>query len=44
MGERDGYTPMSNQPGGCMLAWIRLNHFGLDLTGLRVFDLADDGN
>jgi len=39
MGERDGHTPLSDQPGGCMLAWARLNHFGLDLTGLRVFDL-----
>ena len=39
MGERDGHTPLFDQPGGCMLAWARLNHFGLDLTGLRVFDL-----
>ena len=39
MGERNGYSPLSDDPGGCMLAWVRLNHFGLDLTGLRVFDL-----
>ncbi len=39
MGERDGYAPLSDHPGGCMLAWVRLNHVGLDLTGLRVFDL-----
>ena len=39
MGERNGHTPLFDQPGGCMLAWARLNHFGLDLTGLRVFDL-----
>ena len=39
MGERNGYSPLSDDPGGCMLAWVRLNHMGLDLTGLRVFDL-----
>jgi dienelactone hydrolase len=40
MGERD----VSAEPGrgpleGCYLAWARLNHMGLDLTGLRIFDL-----
>ena len=24
---------------GCMVGWARLNHMGLDLTGLRVFDM-----
>ena len=24
---------------GCMVGWARLNHMGLDLTGLRIFDL-----
>lgn len=40
MGERD-ITPAQayHHSGGCMLAFVRLNHLGLDLTGLRIFDL-----
>ena len=36
MGERhvDEYST-----SGCMAGWARLNHMGLDLTGLRVFEL-----
>ena len=40
LGERD--DPQSAQRpeiSGCMRTWVRLNHMGLDLTGLRVFDL-----
>ncbi|MBI4530264.1 MAG: hypothetical protein HY709_01980 [Candidatus Latescibacteria bacterium] len=40
MGERDINPDQAlHGSGGCMLAWVRLNHVGLDLTGLRVFDL-----
>ena len=39
MGERDADNLLSGSTGGCMQAWVRLNHMGLDLTGLRVFDL-----
>jgi hypothetical protein len=40
MGERDIQPDQAyHHGGGCMLAWVRLNHVGLDLTGLRVFDL-----
>jgi dienelactone hydrolase len=39
MGERDAENLLSGGNGGCMQAWVRLNHMGLDLTGLRVFDL-----
>ena len=41
MGER-GVGPEHLQPPGlgpCQALWHRLNHMGLDLTGLRVFDL-----
>lgn len=38
MGERDA-EPLLGDKGGCWLAWVRLNQMGLDLTGLRVFDL-----
>jgi len=40
-GERS-YGPEHNpisSPGSCQALWFRLNHMGLDLTGLRVFDL-----
>ncbi len=37
-GERD--VPGPGRPAaGCQLAWVRLNQMGLDLTGLRIFDL-----
>nr|MBA3847039.1 hypothetical protein [Planctomycetota bacterium] len=43
MGERDvepaERTLADDGISGCFLAWARLNHVGLDLTGLRVFDL-----
>ncbi len=43
MGERDvapdQRTFADPTISGCFLAWARLNHVGLDLTGLRVFDL-----
>lgn len=39
MGERDTHSPIAAKTGGCMLTWVRLNHMGLDLTGLRIFDL-----
>ena len=41
MGERGGgpeHDP-TKSPGACQALWVRLNHMGLDLTGLRVFDL-----
>lgn len=41
MGERD-VAPNDRvivDSSGCYLVWVRLNHMGLDLTGLRVFDL-----
>lgn len=40
MGERDvNNWQKTKNSSGCTLAWARLNHMGLDLTGLRVFDL-----
>lgn len=40
MGERDIPPEQAvHHSTGCMLAWVRLNHMGLDLTGLRLFDL-----
>ncbi|HYE06177.1 MAG TPA: alpha/beta hydrolase family protein [Planctomycetota bacterium] len=43
MGERDvALAERMSDDGsitGCFLAWARLNHVGLDLTGLRVFEL-----
>lgn len=40
MGERDIKPDQAyHGSSGCMLTWVRLNHVGLDLTGLRVFDL-----
>ena len=39
MGERDLDAREIVQASGCQLTWNRLNHMGLDLTGLRVFDL-----
>jgi hypothetical protein len=40
MGERDVPSDQTVQKsGGCWLVWARLNQMGLDLTGLRVFDL-----
>lgn len=40
MGERDvGPDQVTAQNRGCWLVWVRLNQMGLDLTGLRVFDL-----
>ena len=39
MGERDMASFAPNGQSGCFLAWTRLNHMGLDLTGLRIFDL-----
>jgi hypothetical protein len=40
MGERDIAPDQAfHGAAGCMLAWVRLNHMGLDLTGLRIFDL-----
>ena len=39
MGERDVPQGQAVDHTGCQLAWARLNQMGLDLTGLRVFDL-----
>ena len=39
MGERDVGPDQAVDQRGCWLAWVRLNQMGLDLTGLRVFDL-----
>jgi hypothetical protein len=40
MGERDVEPDqVGPKKNGCWLAWVRLNQMGLDLTGLRVFDL-----
>ena len=40
MGERDILaTKNQAQNTGCFLVWARLNQMGLDLTGLRIFDL-----
>ncbi len=39
MGERDMASDQDSASDGCRLAWNRLNQMGLDLTGLRVFDL-----
>ena len=40
MGELDAPEELKVQGvSGCFLTWARLNHMGLDLTGLRVFDL-----
>ena len=39
MGARDADNLLSGNKGGCMQAWVRLNHMGLDLTGLRIFVL-----
>ena len=38
-GERDADNLLSGGKGGCMQAGVRLNHMGLDLTGLCVSDL-----
>jgi len=38
MGERD------EGAAGCMVGWARLNQMGLDLTGLRIFDLMAGTN
>jgi hypothetical protein len=38
MGERDVPTRQDGSTG-CFLLWSRLNQMGLDLTGLRIFDL-----
>jgi len=40
MGQRDiGDEQKAMPSAGCFLTWARLNQMGLDLTGLRVFDL-----
>lgn len=40
MGERDiPKAKNRSQSTGCSLTWARLNQMGLDLTGLRIFDL-----
>ena len=40
MGERDlDDDEKVHRASGCSLVWARLNQMGLDLTGLRVFDL-----
>ena len=40
MGERDTRADQRAQGvSGCMVGWARLNQMGLDLTGLRIFDL-----
>lgn len=39
MGERDVPEVAQRRSSGCFLAWARLNQMGLDLTGLRIFDL-----
>ena len=40
MGERDrGDERNGNRVSGCETGWARLNQMGLDLTGLRIFDL-----
>ena len=40
MGERDRRDERNGNPvSGCATGWARLNQMGLDLTGLRIFDL-----
>lgn len=41
MGERQPATEHQKyiDAGGCFLLWTRLNHMGMDLTGLRIFEL-----
>ena len=45
MGERDrGDERNGNRVSGCATGWGRLNQMGLDLTGLRIFDLMSGLN